>query len=349
MSGTYISQNGFGTPVPFANWSYTPQFAGPQFAAPQFAAPQFAPQGLFGSLLGSVAPVIGGAVGGNAGRWINTIGSGIGHLLPFEATPFQTGGYPTAGYPTAGYPTAGYPTAGYPTAANFSYAPQFAGPQFAAPQFAAPQFAPQGLFGSLLGTVAPVLGGAVGGNAGRWINTIGSGIGHLLPFQATPWGAAPTTLAATPSPFYTPYAAQNATQFAPQGLFGNIVSNVVPAIGGAVSNAGQLISSLGQNLGQILPFSATPWQSYDASAAAAPYYAAQNAAQFAPQGLFGNILGTVAPVIGNALGGNAGRWINTIGNGIGHLLPFDAAPASTAAAYNPAYSYIPVQSVAVAA
>jgi hypothetical protein len=106
-----------------------------------------APQGVFGSLIGALAPTVGQAVGGllghpNAGQQIGTIGGHIANLLPFSAQPQV-------------------------------------------------QLAPQGVFGSLLGSIAPSVGQAVGGllghpNAGQQISTIGGHIANLLPFSAMP-------------------------------------------------------------------------------------------------------------------------------------------------------------------
>jgi hypothetical protein len=45
------------------------------------------PQGLFGNILGGLAPVIGGAVGGDAGRAISGIGQTVGGLIPLQTGP----------------------------------------------------------------------------------------------------------------------------------------------------------------------------------------------------------------------------------------------------------------------
>jgi hypothetical protein len=45
---------------------------------------------------------------------------------------------------------------------------------------------PAGLFGNILGQLGNLAGGAVGGDAGRIISGVSSGLGGLLPFQAGP-------------------------------------------------------------------------------------------------------------------------------------------------------------------
>ncbi|MDH3743411.1 MAG: hypothetical protein OER56_17625, partial [Hyphomicrobiales bacterium] len=130
---------------------------------------------------GLLGSVAGGAIG-NAfghGNLGKTIGGLAGGLLPFQAGPGMV-----------------------------AQAPQYA-----------PQLTPQGWFGNLVSGLAPVIGGAVGGNAGQAISGIGSTVGNLLPFQAHPGMIA--------------QAPQYAPQLAPQGWFGNIVSGLAPVIGGA--------------------------------------------------------------------------------------------------------------------
>ncbi len=172
------------------------------------------------------------------------------------------------------------------------------------PFSATPTYAPQGLFGDILSTVAPVAGGVIGGLAGnqqlgRTIgNTVGD-VGALLPFSATP-------------------------QYAPQGLFGDILSTVAPVAGGVIGGlAGnqQLGATIGNTVGSVgslLPFSATP----------------QYTQALAPQGVFGDILGSIAPVAGGLIGSVVAPGVGTaaggaIGGALGQaakLLPFGASP-----------------------
>jgi hypothetical protein len=107
-------------------------------------------------------------------------------------------------------------------------------------------FAPQGLFGNILGALAPQLGGAIGGAFGQpgLGQQIGGGLGqfsHLLPFAAAP-------------------------QLAPQGLFGGLLGSIAGGAGG--SALGHLLGNQGLGhtigetaggvLGGILPFAAAP-------------------------------------------------------------------------------------------
>ncbi len=84
-------------------------------------------------------------------------------------------------------------------------------------------------------------------------------------------------------------------QLAPAGWFGNLISGLAPTIGRAVGgNAGQAISTIG-GLGRYLPFDVDP------------VTAAYAHGQLAPAGWFGNLISGIAPTIGRAVGGNAGR------------------------------------------
>jgi len=161
--------------------------------------------------------------------------------------------------------------------------------------------APQGVFGSLIDAIAPSVGHMVGGlvghpNASQQIGTIGGHIASLLPFSAQPQ-----------------------VQLAPQGVFGSLLGSLAPTVGQAVGgllghpNAGQQIGTIGGHLVSLLPFSAQPQ------------------VQLVPQGVFGSLLGSLAPTVGQAVGGllghpNAGQQIGTIGGHLANLLPFSAQP-----------------------
>jgi uncharacterized membrane protein (UPF0136 family) len=106
-------------------------------------------------------------------------------------------------------------------------------------------------------------------------------------------------------------------QLAPQGFFGNLVSQLAPiagnAIGGLVGhpNAGAQVGNVAGNIARLLPFSAGP--------------------QLAPQGFFGDLVGHLAPIAGNAIGGlighpNAGAQVGNVAGNIARLLPFSAGP-----------------------
>ena len=56
-----------------------------------------------------------------------------------------------------------------------------------------------------------------------------------------------------------------------------------------------------------------------------PSQAPQQGAVLVPQGLIGDIIGRLAPLVGGAVGGTAGNVINTAGQ-FAHLLPFNAGP-----------------------
>src|SRR5262245_40414341 len=120
-------------------------------------------------------------------------------------------------------------------------------------------------------------------------------------------------------------------QFAPQGFFGSILGGPVGGFLG--SNIGNLLGNptLGRQIGQtagtigggFLPFTADP--------TAAAYAQQAQAAQFVPQGFFGNLLGQVGQPLGGVIGGQFGNQGlgSQIGGAIGQLgrlLPFQASP-----------------------
>ena len=112
--------------------------------------PDFAAQGVFGNLLGKLAPTAGQVVGHLTGHQAlgNTIGQVVGHaasFLPFSAYPVES----------------------------------------------TPDFAAQGVFGNLLGKLAPTAGQVVGHLTGHQAlgNAVGqvvTHVGSLLPFSAYP-------------------------------------------------------------------------------------------------------------------------------------------------------------------
>ncbi|HYD94057.1 MAG TPA: glycine zipper family protein [Noviherbaspirillum sp.] len=246
---------------------------------------QLAPQGWFGNLLSQVGQPLGSAIGGAFGQ--QGLGSAIGgaagqlgRILPFGLDPISQ-----------------------------AYAQQ-----------QQQQLAPQGFFGSLLG--AP-LGGLAGKgigslfgnpNLGAQIGQIAGGIGgSILPFGLDPISQA--------------YAQQ---QLAPQGWFGNLLSQVGQPLGSAIGGAfgqqglGSAIGGAAGQLGRILPFGLDP---------ISQAYAQQQ--QLAPQGWFGNLLSQVGQPLGSAIGGAFGQQGlgSAIGNAagqLGRMLPFYADPAALA-------------------
>src|SRR5471030_1838657 len=196
--------------------------------------------------------------------------------------------------------------------------------------------APQGYFGSLIGApLGGLIGRGIGGllgnsNLGNQIGQIAGGIGgSILPFNADPVAAA-----------YAQQAQQQALQqqlqqlqqgqLAPQGWFGNLIGSVAQPLGGAIgglfgnSGIGNAIGGVAGQLGRMLPFSVDP-----VTAA----YAQQ--AQLAPQGWFGNLIGSVAQPLGGAIGGlfgnsGIGSTIGGVAGQLGRMLPFSVDPVTAA-------------------
>src|SRR5260370_1201323 len=105
------------------------------------------------------------------------------------------------------------------------------------------------------------------------------------------------------------------------------------ALGGMFGNAqwgAQIGGGIGQ-LGRLLPFTADPVTNAYVQQA----QLAQQQAQLVPQGLFGNLLGSIGQPLGGAIGGIFGnpQLGGQIGGGIGQLgrlLPFTADPVTNA-------------------
>jgi len=160
---------------------------------------------------------------------------------------------------------------------------------------------PQGLIGDIIGRLAPLVGGAVGGTAGNVISTAGQ-FASLLPFSA--------------GPQTTQQGQQQGAVLVPQGLIGDIIGRLAPLVGGAVGGtAGNVINTAGQ-FASLLPFSAGPQTTQQGQ---------QQGAVLVPQGLIGDIIGRLAPLVGGAVGGTAGNVISTAGQ-FANLLPFNAGP-----------------------
>ena len=318
-----------GTPGQFAN--LLPFGAGPQMSQQgQQQDAVLVPQGLFGSIIGALAPFVGRAVGGTAGNVIGTAGQ-FAHLIPFSAGPQMSqqgqqgqqqdavlvpqgliGSIIGALAPLVGGAVGG--TAGnvIGTAGQFAnLLPFSAGPQMSQQGQQGQQqdavLVPQGLFGSIIGALAPFVGRAVGGTAGNVIGTAGQ-FAHLIPFSAGP---------------QTSQQGQQGQQqdavLVPQGLFGSIIGALAPFVGKAVGGtAGNVIGTAGQ-FANLLPFSAGPQMSQQGQ------QGQQQDAVLVPQGLFGSIIGALAPFVGRAVGGTAGNVIGTAGQ-FANLIPFSAGP-----------------------
>src|SRR5437016_12430722 len=150
------------------------------------------------------------------------------------------------------------------------YAPQTLVPQTLVPQTLVPQtypsvggvqLAPQGFLGNLLGQLAGPAGQAFGGlfgqpQIGNQIGQTLGGLSHLLPFQAAP-GLFPVPW--TGQPMYGGWGGQQgygggqpwygAGQLAPQGIFGNLLGQLVGPVGqtyGAISGQPQIGRQIGQ-------------------------------------------------------------------------------------------------------
>ena len=115
-------------------------------------------------------------------------------------------------------------------------------------------------------------------------------------------------------------------QLAPQGFFGNLLGTIAQPVGQAIGGMfgqPQLGGQIGQAAGGfagLLPFQAGPGM--------APGY---GGGQLAPQGFFGNLLGTIAQPVGQAIGGMFGQpqlggQIGQTAGGFAGLLPFQAGP-----------------------
>jgi hypothetical protein len=210
-------------------------------AAPSKNTMEYAPQGLFGDIIGGLAPTVGSLIGGAAGNQqlgsnIGNIAGQLGSLIPFQATPTAYGGMQPL---TTAY----------------------GGMQPLTALAAAPQaYAPQGLFSSIVGGIAPTLGGLIGGAAGNQqlgqnIGNVAGELSKLIPFEAAPTAyGSMQPLAAAPQ------------AYAPQGVIGGLLGG---PLGGALGGAlGGLLGnrSLGESIGSgiggigggLLPFSVAP-------------------------------------------------------------------------------------------
>ncbi len=226
---------------------------------------QLAPQGWIGNLIGQVGQPLGSAIGGifghaGLGGTIGGAAGQLGRLLPFGADPV-----------TAAY-------AQQQQQQQLMQLQQLQDVQQQQQQLQQlaqqGQLAPQGFFGNLLGQVARPLGGAIGGifgqsGIGKTIGGVAGGLGRFLPFEADPVAQAYAQQAQQQQLAQQMQQAQlqqlaQQGQLAPQGWFGNILSQVGQPLGGAIggifgqSGIGSTIGGAAAQLGRILPFGADP-------------------------------------------------------------------------------------------
>jgi hypothetical protein len=120
-------------------------------------------------------------------------------------------------------------------------------------------------------------------------------------------------------------------QVAPQGIFGNLLSQIGQPLGTAIGSIyghpgiGSQIGSAAGHLGSLLPFQQDPMQAY----------AQQQMQQLSPQGWFGNLIGQYGQPAGSAIGGvfgqsGLGGQIGGVASQLGRLLPFQQDPIAQA-------------------
>ena len=229
-------------------------------------------------------------------------------------------------------------------------------------QQAGQQLAPQGFFGSMFG--AP-LGGMIGrgiggllGNAqlGGQIGQLTGGVGGgFLPLAADPYQQQMAQLA-------------QQGQLAPQGWFGNAISQFGKPLGGLIGGLsgnqqiGSTIGGIASQFGGLLPFGAAAQQGgspqiqqiqqqeqqllqqlhqllhlQQQMQQQQQQQAGAQGGQLAPQGWFGNALSQLGQPLGGVIGGLAGNQqlgstIGGIASQLGGMLPFSASPSQQAGA-----------------
>jgi len=275
----------------------------------QMAQQQLAPQGWFGNALSQIGQPLGGAIGGlfgnqGLGQTIGGLAGQLGRMLPFNVDPV---------------------TAAYAQQALQAQQSQ--------------QLAPQGWFGNALSHIGQPLGGAIGGlfgnqGLGQTIGGLAGQLGRMLPFNVDPVTAAYAQQAQQAQ------MAQQQQQLAPQGWFGNALSQIGQPLGGAIGGLfgnqglGQTIGGLAGQLGRILPFNVDPvTAAYMQQAQQAQM--AQQQQQLAPQGWFGNALSHIGQPLGGAIGGlfgnqGLGQTIGGVAGQLGRFLPFNVDPVTAA-------------------
>jgi len=128
---------------------------------------------------------------------------------------------------------------------------------------------------------------------------------------------------------YYGYPPHQQAAYAPQGFFGDVLSQIAAPVGGMIGDyAGN--RQMGQNLGnaagaalKFLPFQAGPM----------PYGGGLQGGQqyYAPQGFFGDVLSQIAAPVGGMIGDYAGNRqmgqnIGSVAGEMAKWLPFEAGP-----------------------
>ena len=298
--------------------------AGPQMMQ---APAGYAPQGMWGNLISGAGNIVGGLVGGNAGRVIQDA-SGLARFLPFEAGPQMAPGQmayaPQGAFGNFVRDVA--PVVGQHVGGNWGRVistvgslgdllPFEAGPQMVPGQMA---YAPQGMWGNLIAGAGNLAGNIVGGKTGRTISAV-SGLGRYLPFEAGPGqiAYAPEEAFAQPlggdpnagaEPMIAVTDGAGQVAYVPQGIWGSLIAGAGQLAGGIVGGkTGRVIRDV-SSLGNLLPFAVGPQQM-----------------AYAPQGMWGNLISGAGNIVGGLVGGNAGRVIQDA-SGLARFLPFEAGP-----------------------
>ena len=117
----------------------------------------------------------------------------------------------------------------------------------------------------------------------------------------------------------------------PAGLWGWLVSQGPPGsqAGPRRRSPATAISSIGQTVGNVLPFSTIPSGAGPQGQAAKPGGGGDLIA--VPAGLWGWLVSQATGVAGDLVGGQAGQAISSIGQTVGNVLPFSTIPSGAGA------------------
>ena len=265
------------------------------------------PAGFLTGLLGGVGgDLIGGALGGLFGNKElgSQIGSAAGGALGSVFGPFQV--VPPQLEPASTAPATGQ----------------------AAQE--AMVVVPAGWLGDLFGGISSGVGQLIGGDTGKTVATVGSGIGQLLPWSALPPELSPASAG--------PEGATTTEQLVvvPAGWLSSIASTfagtIGSGIGGLLGNArlGKQIGETAAPLIEMIPFSMVP-QNLQPAATGPGGLAPQEQLVFVPAGVFGGLLSSFGGLLGSAVGGifgdsQTGRVIGDVAGQLGQFVPFQVIP-----------------------